>query len=1056
LVTNKTRATLTVVIVAADDVERERRDALHVIADLDRSNDRLDLRPAIDPDPDNPAELALVIVGGETDDAFVAALAAAANAERTWLFTDTAPVAVDLGDRAAVLEKLERRTALDTLLDSHAGRWQRTIAFAGAAGFAPALERELKGFLATRLGLGHPAVSLRPQGADSYLARPRLLQRLPDAPGHVVWLEAPYGYGKSVLAAQWADTLERDGWRVAWPAPSGGDLRAVVAAALGATAELPDPLLRDRLWETPTLLVIEDLDDGSDLAWLLDDVRGLVLLASRDALADAQLHERLAQGSATHLGATDLAFSVAEAEVLVGDRGRAAELHAATLGWTLPLHVANLTGAAPDAASLLVGIRAGVDATGWHEVLLLAALPHLPQAAATAATEALAARGLVQRLEGSLRLHPYLSDIVLAAYSNEVREAVRADQQRLPLLLRGAAYERSRDLDRLAQVLEAADAEPWREAPTQLVAWDALLPAEPSARRDWTVGAAFGRLHDFPAAITRLERALIDDDLTVEERLGILRELCLPLAVQGGDGQALIEGAEPLLDRADPEVAGRFLGNTAVIHAHADRYEAAIESVRRALDYLPKSSPHRLASEINEALFRYDLYGDFDHRLRTQVALLERTEATYPVQALGQCRDLGMMHWWLGDVTAASSYLERARDGERINPAIGVEARAALAYLDADADALDDALREARLFDNPYLGDIATMYAVEMAREAGDLELARQRYEQTPDGPFATSAYARALAAGGERDEALALIDRFADLSDRATRLYLDAARYRITRDEADLDAFLAVTTAGIRLLPGFVPLDALPERPELAAHYPIAEVLASGRPDAVRLRQGDIPPLELELLGEVTVTLLGDTPSLAERQKQLLVLLSLGLSREAAAEALWPEVDAKKQRNNLHVQLNGLRKVLEPWRVTTYLGDDGLQRFRSDHTDLVGALDAADPERAFVLYRGPFAPTIDLEPIADERGRLHDDVGELLVSAGRDAVTDPDDAVRYLQRALELEPLHEDALQALLKLLLRRGRRREARRRYAAFVETLQSELGLEPLEATRTLIER
>jgi DNA-binding SARP family transcriptional activator len=1055
LVTNRSRATLTVTIVAADDVERERHDALQVIADLDRSSDRLDLR-AVDPDPDDPAELALVIVGSEANDALEAALAASATAERSWLLTDTAPVAVDLGDRDAVLAKLERRAALDALLDTHAARWQRTIPFAGVAGFAPALERELKGLLATRLGLGDTAVSLRPQGTDSYLARPRLLRRLPDAPGHIVWLEAPYGYGKSVLAAQWADALERDGWRVAWPAPGGDDLRAVVAAAIGATAELPDPLLRDRLWETPTLLVIEDLVGDSDLGWLLDEVRGLILFASRGALTDATLHERLAQGGATHLGTTDLAFNVAEAEALVGDRGRAAELHAATLGWTLPLHVANLTGAAPDAASLLAGIRAGVDAAGWHEVLLLAALPQLPRSAATAATEALAAKGLVQRLEGSLRLHPYLSDIVLEAHPTEVREAVRIDRLRLPLLLRGAAYERSRDLEGLGEVLEAADAEPWREAPTQLVAWDALLPAEPSARRDWTVGAAFGRLHDFASATARLERALTDDDLTADERLGILRELCLPLAVQGGDGQALIDNSEPLLDAADPEIAGRFLGNTALIHAHAGRYEAAIDSVHRALEYLPTSSPHRLATEINEALFRYDIHGDFDHRLRTQIALLERTEETYPVQALGQCRDLGMMHWWLGDVAAATAYLERARDGERINPAIGVEARAALAFLTADADALEDALREARLFDNPYRGDVATMYAVEMAREAGDLDIARQRYERTPDGPFATSAYARALAEGGDPDGALALIGRFDDLDDRATRLYLDAARYRITRDEADLDALLAVTTAGVRLLPGFVPLEALPERPDLAAHYPIAEVLTSGRADAVRLRHDDIPPLELELLGEVTVTLLGDAPALAERQKQLLVLLALGLSREAAAEALWPEVDAKKQRNNLHVQLNGMRKVLEPWRVATYLGDDGLQRFRSDHTDLVAALDAADAERAYALYRGPFAPNIDLEPIADERGRLHEEVGELLVGAGRDAATAPDDAVRYLQRALELEPLHEDALQALLKLLLRRGRRREARRRYAAFVETLRDELGLEPLEATRALIER
>ncbi|MDQ3398410.1 MAG: hypothetical protein M3511_11705 [Deinococcota bacterium] len=59
------------------------------------------------------------------------------------------------------------------------------------------------------------------------------------------------------------------------------------------------------------------------------------------------------------------------------------------------------------------------------------------------------------------------------------------------------------------------------------------------------------------------------------------------------------------------------------------------------------------------------------------------------------------------------------------------------------------------------------------------------------------------------------------------------------------------------------------------------------------------------------------------------------------------------------------------------------------------------------------------------------------------------------LKRALKLEPLHEPALQAYLKLLLERGRRTEALRRYRIFAEHLKKDVGLEPLLETRRIVQ-
>ena len=306
------------------------------------------------------------------------------------------------------------------------------------------------------------------------------------------------------------------------------------------------------------------------------------------------------------------------------------------------------------------------------------------------------------------------------------------------------------------------------------------------------------------------------------------------------------------------------------------------------------------------------------------------------------------------------------------------------------------------------------------------------------------------LAEQGKPAEALTLLDGF-NTPERTRRLYLTSTRYLVSRDEATLDAFLSVTTVGKRLLPGFISLTALPDNAALAEHYPIREVLLSGRKDAIALREADIPDLRLTLLGATFTELLEEPLNLTDRQKQILVLLTLGKGRDEVAEAMWPEVEAKRQRNNLNVQLNTLRKVIEPWGVGTYLFEEGLRRVTSDYAELDTALAAGDANAAHALYREPFAPGIDLAPVEEERERLREEVVTLLFEASEGAPSM--EAGAYLDRVLEFEPLHEKALQSLLKQLLKRGRRREARGRFNKFKERLSEEMGLEPLAETRNI---
>lgn len=63
-----------------------------------------------------------------------------------------------------------------------------------------------------------------------YLERKRLLDLLPEEPGFAVWLEAPAGFGKSVLAGQLAARL---GLRTLWASALLGEPRDLLAQALG-------------------------------------------------------------------------------------------------------------------------------------------------------------------------------------------------------------------------------------------------------------------------------------------------------------------------------------------------------------------------------------------------------------------------------------------------------------------------------------------------------------------------------------------------------------------------------------------------------------------------------------------------------------------------------------------------------------------------------------------------------------------------------------------------------------------------------------------------------
>ncbi|KGQ21341.2 BTAD domain-containing putative transcriptional regulator [Thermus filiformis] len=857
-----------------------------------------------------------------------------------------------------------------------------------------------------------------------YLRRERLLSLLPTAVGFAVCLEAPAGFGKSVLAGQLAESLP---FRALWGSALLDEPKALLARALGLPRKAPWGVVLEALGEAPSLVVLEDLKGDEDLSPLLRTLPCLLVLASRKPLPYPELPKLLAEGRLVRLGAGELAFTPEEAQALFGGRGDYLEAHRATGGWPLPLFLAAFTGRPPEPEALLRGLRESLAPEEFQEGLLLAALPHLPEALARPETEGLFQKGLLGRTPEGYRLHALLKEMALRSLLSEVQKAVREAQGRLPPVLLAEAYANSGLWDDLLALLESPLRLPL--PPERLLAWEGLLRrGGPRARL---------RLAEALLASGRREGFVLLEALTAEEdpRIALRAHgnlayyLAEPLLGQDlPRARAHLEQGMALLDRVGEELAGRFLNDVARVPYEEGKPLEALALLEEALRRLPPESPYRVAPLVNAAFLAFELRGDLEGRIR---ALEEGAPlvARYTLENLpGNLRDLGRLYLLLGEKEKAKSLLKRAKETPG-NPLAALEAGMLLAHLEGDAAELQRLLARAELWESPYLVARGKSLLALLLREPRLLE--------------GVEGFLSALARAELKGDA-ALLPPYPE--EREERLYWHALRYRLLGQEADLEALLSLTLSRERVLPGLLPLEALPRhRAELARAYPLEAVLRSGWKEAVRLRLDEVPPLRVEVLGRFRLEgPLGEV-ALAGRLRELFALLLLGLSREEAAFALWPDFTEEAARNNLAVSLSRLRKALEPWGVATYLGEEGLCRLQVDLWALEEALDREDAEAAYALYRGPAFPGLDHPLLDRKREEVAARLRALFLRTGE---------ARYLERLLELDPLDEEALWPLVEEHLRRGRSARALRLLRRFCQAFREELGEEPPSRALTLL--
>lgn len=898
-------------------------------------------------------------------------------------------------------------------------------------------------------------IGFRPRSTALFLERPRLLRLLPEEPGYVVWLEAPYGYGKSVLTSQWAARLEEGGWRVVWLALVAGEMRPLLARVLGLPPDTPWPLLLAELGRERTALILEDLEEAERLTPLLKHNPGLILLASRQPLDEPELPRLRAEGRLVHLRAEQLAFTLEEARELFADQEWAGAAWERTGGWSLPLHLAALTGEVPGSRALLEGVRESLSQAEWDEALFLASLRLLPKERARPETARLAEAGFVQSLEAGYRLHPLAAEALFAQYPHEVQAALRREMGRLEPLPRGEALERAGLGPELALLLEAHP-ELALSDPQAVLRWDGLAGGRRGRGRMAGVGDALCGLGRYAEGLPLLLGAARWPGASPEEALGVYRDAIWYLGeYDPAQAKAITAEAEPLLAQVSPVSAARFLNNVSHIYFQTQEYPQAEATVGRALALLPPGHPRRFPLLLNLGILRWNHAGDLEARLSTAEETLRYGREFIAQQVAVAQADLGRFEWLLGHREAALTHWQEAQRQALPQPWIGLEAAAMHALYTERFEALAGLVGQLAAWERPlFHGRVAAFWALELVNR-GAPGAALEVLDRYP-GPgliLTRAVRALALARAGRAEEARQTLGLPPSECDREQALHWHAARYRIQRREEDLETLLGLTLVRERILPGLVPLDELPKgRPELARAYPLEAVLHSGWKEAVALRVEEIPPLEIRVLGGLEVRRLGEQVTLSLRPRDLLLLLLLGQRREAITEAVWPEVGPQKGRNNFYVNLNGLRRALEPWGVPTYLLEDRLARTRCDLWELEAAMAENRPEEIARLYTGKLAPGVDLPPLDEAREALHERVLAALLEAGSHAPAEQ--AETYLERVLEFEPLHEEALGRLLRLLIGSGRRSSARRRYQAFARRLEAELGLEPPAELRRLL--
>ncbi len=447
------------------------------------------------------------------------------------------------------------------------------------------------------------------------------------------------------------------------------------------------------------------------------------------------------------------------------------------------------------------------------------------------------------------------------------------------------------------------------------------------------------------------------------------------------------------------------------VHYARGRHEQALELIERTLARLPARSRHRalILSFVADILIDCGRFDEAESVVEEERAL----------GALLSDNRISAYAAWSGAKLAS-----QRSDRDRTVRAVGeVEAHRDEWFehwpgVDFMADAAD-------LLDRVGEHELAREY----------LERARARREECPlEVALAELALSARSGDPAEAEAACARVQAMPRLPPRERwRVMLLGAYAALRRGDAGAPAraaaaFEQAAALGKPLLPLV--------RERLVAEQ-LVELAAASGSGAARALLESSQPLRVRLLGKFEVRRAGEPIVLPSgRPEQLVKLLALcggRLPAEVAIEELWPEVAPDSGRKRLRNVLNRLRAaaagVVERDRDTLCLCDAVVdaELFEQDARRVLERVELGAARLAIARYRGALLPDDRYEPwAAAERERL-ERLFIALADAAADAAHehgDVDEALRHLERGIDIDPYDESRYLRGARLLLEQGRR--------------------------------
>jgi DNA-binding SARP family transcriptional activator/tetratricopeptide (TPR) repeat protein len=229
---------------------------------------------------------------------------------------------------------------------------------------------------------------------------------------------------------------------------------------------------------------------------------------------------------------------------------------------------------------------------------------------------------------------------------------------------------------------------------------------------------------------------------------------------------------------------------------------------------------------------------------------------------------------------------------------------------------------------------------------------------------------------------------------------------------------------------------------------------------------------LSLALLGPPVVKREG-APVTFDTRKAIALLALLAVTgrehtREQVADLLWPDADDAKARGSLRRTLSVAAAAVGPalaiTRTTVGLVPGAVDVDVREFETLLTSKDAAALERGVGLYRDDFLAGFtvrDCPDFEDWQASVREEQKQLLARGLQRLVAacvadgELERAIGHARRWLQLDPLHEPAHQAMIRLYEWTGQRSAAMRQYRSLVHVLDRELAVRPLPETTQLYE-